>query len=131
MSAFIDDIEDRVESNRDFRRVLHTGVHLQLVAMCLRPGEETGEQLHEHTDHFLRVEDGRGELAMDGQTAILAADTAVLVPAGTRHNVRNTGHRPLKLYGLYAPPNHALGAVQHRASGAPVAATQSTLNTTG
>lgn len=106
MNGFVADIEGRTEDNHDFRRVLYTGLHMQLVLMSLLPGEEVGEEVHEHTDEFLRVEEGRGEICIDGHVAPIASDVAVLVPAGARHNVRNTGRRPLKLYTLSAPPQH-------------------------
>ena len=113
MKGFIGDIEDRTEDNRDFRRVLYTGPHMQLVLMSLEPGEEIGEETHEGTDQFFRVEAGTGEVWMDGRATPIESDTAIVVPAGARHNVRNTGHKPLKLYTLYAPPEHADGTV-HR-----------------
>jgi len=112
MKGFIADIEDRTESNDDFRRVLYTGPHLQLVVMSLEPGEEIGEEVHEHTDQFFRVEAGKGEIVMDGRATQIEGDMAMLVPAGTRHNIRNTSHKALKLYTLYAPPQHADGTVQ-------------------
>jgi len=112
MKGFIADIEDRTESNDDFRRVLYTGPHLQLVVMSLEPGEEIGEEVHEHTDQFFRVETGKGEIVMDGRATQIEGDMAMLVPAGTRHNIRNTSHKALKLYTLYAPPQHADGTVQ-------------------
>lgn len=113
MKGFIGDIEERTEANGDFRRVLYTGPHLQLVLMSLLPGEEIGEEIHPNTDQFLRVEQGKGEISIDGRTTRIESDVAILVPAGARHNVRNTGVRPLRLYTLYAPPHHADGTV-HR-----------------
>ena len=107
MNGFVADLEGRTEDNHDFRRVLYTGLHMQLVLMALLPGEEIGEEVHENTDEFLRVEDGRGEISVDGHVSAIESDVAVLVPAGARHNVRNTGRRPLKLYTLSAPPQHA------------------------
>jgi mannose-6-phosphate isomerase-like protein (cupin superfamily) len=113
MKGFIGDIEDRTESNRDFRRVLHTGQHMQLVLMTLQPGEDIGDEIHEDTDQFFRVEEGVGEVWMDGEKNAIESDFAIIVPAGTRHNIRNTGRKPLKMYTLYAPPQHADGTV-HR-----------------
>lgn len=113
MQGFIGDIEDRTEQNRDFRRVLYTGPHMQLVLMSLEPGEEIGEEVHETTDQFFRVEAGKGEVSIDDVTSRIDSDMAILVPAGARHNVRNTGLRALKLYTLYAPPQHADGTVHH------------------
>ena len=113
MKGFIADIEKRTEANTDFRRVLFTGPKLQLVVMSLAPGDEIGDEVHPHTDQFFRVEVGSGEIEMDGRVTRIESDTAMLVPAGTRHNVRNTGKKALKLYTLYAPPQHADGTVHH------------------
>jgi mannose-6-phosphate isomerase-like protein (cupin superfamily) len=109
MKGFIDDIEDRTESNSDFRRVLYTGRQLQLVLMALRPGEEIGEEVHPDRDQFFRIEQGQGEVWIDGVRSRVANDFAILVPAGARHNVKNTGQGPLQLYTLYAPPEHKDG----------------------
>ena len=111
MKGYIDDIEDRTEENRDFRHVLYTGRYLQLVLMSLQPGEDIGEETHEDVDQFFRVEKGKGEVLIDGRTTKVESDTAIIVPAGARHNIRNTGDTPLKLYTLYSPPNHADGVV--------------------
>lgn len=113
MKAFIGNIEDRTENNRDFRRVLFTGPHMQLVVMALQPGEEIGEEVHTGTDQFFRVEEGNGEVWIDGHTTRIDDDMAIVIPAGARHNITNTGHKALKLYTLYAPPHHADGTV-HR-----------------
>ena len=113
MKGFIGDIEDRTEANRDFRRVLYTGLHLQLVLMSLEPGEDIGDEVHETTDQFFRIEEGQGEVSIDGQRTHVESDTAIVIPAGSRHNVINTGRKPLKMYTLYAPPQHADGTV-HR-----------------
>lgn len=113
MKGFIADIEDRAELNNDFRRVLYTGPNLQLVVMSLQPGEEIGEEVHEHTDQFFRVEEGNGEIVMDGRASRIDSGMAMLVPAGIKHNIRNTGRKALKLYTLYAPPEHEDGTV-HR-----------------
>ncbi len=112
MTAYIVDIEDRTEANRDFRHVLYTGRHLQLVLMSLQPGEELGEEVHPITDQFFRVEEGRGIAWIDGHETLIKSDSAIVVPAGARHNIRNTGPKPLKFYTLYAPPQHAEGTVQ-------------------
>jgi mannose-6-phosphate isomerase-like protein (cupin superfamily) len=112
MKGFIADIEDRTEVNRDYRRVLYTGRNMQLVLMSLLPDEEIGEEVHEDRDQFFRVEEGKGEVVIDGRTTPIQGDTAIIVPAGARHNIRNTGQKPLKLYTLYAPPEHVDGLVQ-------------------
>lgn len=112
MRGFVDDIERLTEDNQDYRRVLYTGRNLQLVLMALQPGEEIGEEVHDDRDQFFRVEAGEGELVIDGATHRVAADFAMIVPAGARHNVRNVGSSPLKLYTLYGPPEHRRDAVQ-------------------
>ena len=111
MKGFADNIEDRTEDNKDFRHVLYTGRNLQLVLMALQPGEEIGEEVHEDRDQFFRVEEGKGELWIDGETTKIKSGAGILIPAGARHNVKNTGNKPMKLYTLYAPPEHADGTV--------------------
>lgn len=106
MKGFVDDIEALTERNEDFRRVLYTAQQMQLVLMALQPGEEIGEEVHPNRDQFFRVEAGRGEIWIDGLKSEVKADVAMIVPAGARHNVVNTGGSPLKLYTLYAPPEH-------------------------
>lgn len=112
MKGFIGNIEDRTEENRDYRRVLYTGRNIQLVLMALRPGEEIGEEIHTDRDQFFRIEKGKGEVWIDGKRTAVESDMAIIVPAGARHNIRNTGEKPMKLYTLYAPPEHADGTVQ-------------------
>ena len=114
MNGFVDDIEGITEKNRDFRRVVFTGKHMQLVLMSLRKGEEIGEEVHEGHDQFIRIEKGRAEVVIDGETHKVRADDAVIIPAGARHNVINTGNKRLKLYTLYGPPEHEDGLVQRR-----------------
>lgn len=109
MKGFVDDIEELTEANDDFRRVLYTGKKLQLVVMALQPGEEIGEEVHADRDQFFRVEEGEGEIVIDGVTGKIESDTAMIVPAGAWHNVRNTGEEALRLYTLYAPPEHRGG----------------------
>jgi mannose-6-phosphate isomerase-like protein (cupin superfamily) len=116
--GFIGDIEELTRENRDFRRVLHTGPNLQLVVMSLRAGEEIGEEVHDDHDQFFRVERGKGEVWIDGERSKIRKGTAVLVPAGARHNVRNTGDKRLRLYTLYAPPEHADGTLHATAADA-------------
>jgi mannose-6-phosphate isomerase-like protein (cupin superfamily) len=86
---------------------------MQLVVMALQPGEELGEEVHVSTDQYFRVEEGKGKIWMDGTETVIESDMAIVVPAGMRHNIKNTGHKPLKLYTLYAPPQHVDGTV-HR-----------------
>ena len=112
MKGYIANIEDQTDENHDFRRVVYTGPHLQLVLMALQPGEEIGEEVHESVDQFFRIEHGQGEVWIDGHRTGVVSETAVLVPAGAKHNIRNTGDTALKLYTLYAPPQHADRTVQ-------------------
>lgn len=112
MKGFCDDIEKLTEENQDFRRVLYTGKNLQLVLMTLQPGEEIGEEVHEDRDQFFRIEEGSGVIDIDGVENPVEDDIAVIVPAGARHNVRNTGDEPLQLYTIYGPPEHKDGVVQ-------------------
>jgi mannose-6-phosphate isomerase-like protein (cupin superfamily) len=111
MTGFVDNIETLTTQNTDFRRVLYTGEHLQLVLMSLAPGEEIGSEVHEEHDQFFRVESGEGEVVIDGERRKVRDDDAIIVPAGARHNVINTGDTPLKLYTLYGPPEHEEGVV--------------------
>jgi mannose-6-phosphate isomerase-like protein (cupin superfamily) len=113
MKGFVDDIEKLTEDNDDFRRVLYTGKNLQLVLMAIQPGEEIGEEVHEDRDQFFRIETGEGEVWIDGVANKVKADDGIVVPAGAKHNVVNSGSGPLKLYTLYGPPEHIEGTV-HR-----------------
>jgi mannose-6-phosphate isomerase-like protein (cupin superfamily) len=111
MKGYCDDIEKATIANEDFRRVLYTGRNLQLVLMTLPPGCDIGEEVHEDRDQFFRIEEGSGEVLIDGQTHAIEDDDAIIVPAGARHNVRNTGDAPLRFYTLYGPPEHRDGVV--------------------
>lgn len=106
------DIEKITLDNADFRRVIYTGEHLQLVLMTLAPGEEIGAETHSDRDQFFRFEEGVGEVEIDNNRYSIEDGSAVIVPAGARHNVRNAGEQPLKLYTLYGPPEHKDGIVQ-------------------
>ncbi len=112
MKGFIKNIEDIANKNGDFRQVLYTAGNVQLVVMSLKPKEEIGMEVHT-LDQFFRVEEGSGEAVLDGVRTVISAGFAVLVPAGANHNIINTGNVPLKLYTLYAPPNHRDGVVHH------------------
>jgi mannose-6-phosphate isomerase-like protein (cupin superfamily) len=112
MNGYHDDIEARTTGNTDFRRVLYTGQHLQLVLMTLQPGEEIGAEVHTDRDQFFRFEQGRGQVDIDDNTYDVVDGSGVIVPAGARHNVRNTGDALLKLYTLYGPPEHIDGLVE-------------------
>jgi mannose-6-phosphate isomerase-like protein (cupin superfamily) len=106
MQGYVDDIQRQTLDNDHFRKVLYTGKHLQLVLMTLQPGEEIGAEVHDDRDQFFRFEDGEGEVIIDGKTHKVEDDFGVIVPAGARHNVRNTGKEPLRLYSIYGPPEH-------------------------
>jgi mannose-6-phosphate isomerase-like protein (cupin superfamily) len=112
MKGFVQNIEKIAVENAEFRRVLYTAKNCQLVVMSLKPKEEIGAEVH-HLDQFFRVEEGTGEAVLEGIPTPIRAGFAVLVPAGTNHNIVNTGNVPLKLYTLYAPPNHRDGVVHH------------------
>lgn len=114
--GYVTDIEERTLENTDFRRVLYTGAHLQLVLMSLQPGEEIGREVHPDVDQFFRVEQGRATLLIDGAEHVLEDDDIAIVPAGAEHNVINAGDGPLKLYTLYAPPEHRDGTVHATAA---------------
>lgn len=106
MHGYHDDIEKQTKGNSDFRRVLYTGKHLQLVLMALKPGEEIGAEVHPDNDQFFRVDSGSGVVTIDGKDSKISDGFAVVVPAGARHNIKNDGTEPLKLYTLYGPPDH-------------------------
>jgi mannose-6-phosphate isomerase-like protein (cupin superfamily) len=112
MKGYVQDIEGIAVKNEEFRRVLYTAGNCQLVVMALKPKEEIGMEVHK-LDQFFRVEEGTGEAVLDGVRTAISAGFAVLVPAGTNHNIVNTGGASLKLYTLYAPPNHRDGVI-HR-----------------
>ena len=111
MKGYVTNIEDDAIENTDFRRVLYTAKHTQLVLMSLRGNEEIGEEIHE-LDQFIRVEAGQGLAVLDGVAHRLSDGSAVVIPAGTRHNVINVSDTDeLKLYTLYSPPEHRDGTV--------------------
>ena len=112
MKGFVKNIEGIAVKNEDFRQVLYTAKNCQLVVMALKPKEEIGMEVHK-LDQFFRVEEGAGEAVLDGTGTAISAGFAVLVPAGTNHNIINTGSAPLKIYTLYSPPNHRDGVVHH------------------
>jgi mannose-6-phosphate isomerase-like protein (cupin superfamily) len=100
LKGFVADIEELTEENADFRRVLYTGKNLQLVLMAIAPGGEIGEEVHVGRDQFFRIEKGKGEVVIDGHRSKVRSDDAIIVPAGARHNITNTGNQPLLLYTL-------------------------------
>ena len=112
MKGYVQDIESVATGNEDFRRVLYTARNCQLVVMTLKPKEDIGAEVHK-LDQFFRVEQGHGEAVLDGVKTSIQAGYAVVVPAGARHNIINTGTEPMKLYTIYSPPNHRDGVVHH------------------
>lgn len=112
MKGYIVNIEQVTKGNTEYRKVLYTAKNSQLVVMSLPPGQEIGEEVHE-LDQFIRFEMGEGKVVLDGVEHAVGADIAVVIPQGTRHNVINTGGEDLKLYTLYAPPEHRDGIVEH------------------
>ena len=106
--GYLVNIEKETLDNTDYRRVLYTAHNSQLVLMSLRPGEEIGEEVH-HLDQFIRVEQGEATVVLEGESFPLGADHAAIIPAGTKHNVINSENEDLKLYTLYAPPEHKDG----------------------
>ena len=114
MNGYVIPIERETRKNADFRRVLYTGKHSQLVLMSLKPGEEIGEETHEDVDQFFRFEAGVGNVIIDGAEHRVKDGNGVIVPAGARHNVVNTSKRAnLKLYTIYSPPEHQDRVVRH------------------
>ena len=117
MKGYVQNIEDIAVKNVDFRQVLYTAKNCQLVIMALKPKEEIGMEVHK-LDQFFRVDEGAGEAVLDGVHTKISAGFAVLIPAGTYHNIINTGDAPMKLYTLYAPPNHRDGVINHTSTDA-------------
>jgi mannose-6-phosphate isomerase-like protein (cupin superfamily) len=114
MHGYVTNIEEDTVANHDFRRVLFTGPNTQLVLMTLQPGEDIGLETHDGHDQFIRVEAGTGVVLLEGKESALEDGSAVVIPAGTEHNVVNTSDdEPLRLYTLYSPPEHPDGTV-HR-----------------
>ena len=105
-------IEEKTLENNNFREVLYTGAHMQLVVMSLKPLEDIGMEVHPNVDQFFRIEKGQAKVIMNGEEAILTDDMVAIVPAGTQHNVINISNtEDLKLYTIYAPANHPEGTI--------------------
>ena len=123
MTGYVGPIEKQTLKNKFFRRVLFTGKHAQLVVMCLQGGEDIGNEVHPHVDQFFRIEEGTAKFVFKGREAHMVKNgEAVIVPAGTYHNVINASKRkPLRLYTIYTPPNHPDGTI-HKTKAEAVAA---------
>jgi len=112
MKGYVDNIEKITKENNNFRRVLYTAENSQLVVMSLLPGEDIGEEVHE-LDQFLRIEAGSGRAVLDGVEHRVEDGSALVVPAGARHNIINDSQtEPMKLYTIYSPPEHQDGVVR-------------------
>lgn len=113
MTGYVGSIEKATLDNPFFRQVLFTGKHSQLVVMCLQPGEDIGEEVHDAVDQFFRLEEGNAKFVFNRKEEhVVGNGDAVVVPAGTRHNVINTSSTSaLRLYTVYSPPNHPAGTV--------------------
>lgn len=111
MSAFNGNIRKLAKANTDFRREILTNARSQVVLMCLQPGEDIGEEIHAGNDQLLVLVKGKGEVRLDGSASAVDKGSLVSVPAGTRHNLVNTGSKPMHLYTVYAPPETAPGTV--------------------
>lgn len=110
--GYVGNIEEITEQNSNFRKVVFTGNHLQLVVMSLKPGEDIGEEVHPKVDQFFRVEEGEGKIVMNGEETMFGEGFAIVVPSGTTHNLFNTSQtEDLKLYTIYTPANHLDGIV--------------------
>ena len=112
MKGFKANIEKETLDNDNFRKVLYTGKHLQLVLMSLKPGEEIGEEIHQNNDQFFRFESGTGKCTIDENNYQVTEGDVIVVPAGTKHNVINTSDEPFKMYTIYSPPNHQDGIIR-------------------
>lgn len=109
MKGYVINIEKATVENNYFRKVLYTAKNIQLVLMNLKPGEDIGEEIHQ-LDQFIRIESGEGKAILNGIVHMISDGFSIIVPAGTRHNLINTSlSKPLKIYTLYAPPNHLDG----------------------
>jgi mannose-6-phosphate isomerase-like protein (cupin superfamily) len=113
MKGYKNNIEKSTLENNNFRKVLYTAKHMQLVLMSLKPGEEIGAEIHKNSDQFFRFEVGSGKCIIDGNEYRMKDGDVIIVPAGAKHNVINTGNSiELKMYTIYALPNHQDGIVR-------------------
>lgn len=108
---FQENLKKLVRENNNFRKVIFTGKHSQLVLMSIAPGEEIGEEIHSHTDQILFLVEGEGQAILEGESSDFKKKDVVFVPAGTKHNFVNTGNEALKLYTVYSPPEHKIGTI--------------------
>ena len=121
-NGFVANIEKETLDNKNFRKVLYTSKHGQVVVMSLQPNEEIGMEVHEISDQFFRIDSGEGKVIIDGKISKISDGYAVVVPAGSEHNVINTSDKkPLKLYTIYMPPHHKDGVIHKTKADAEVA----------
>ena len=106
MHGFVSNIEELTLSNNNFRKVIYTGQHAQLVLMSLLPNEDIGMEVHDTTDQFLRIEKGEGKVVINGEEHFLKDGSVIFVPAGTKHNIINSSTGYMKLYTVYSPAHH-------------------------
>lgn len=111
MTGYITNIEKDTLENENFRKVLYTTDKSQLVLMTVQPGDDIGMEVHEEHDQFIRIEAGKAKVILNGEETDVEDDFAIVIPAGTEHNVVNTGDEPLKLYTIYTPPEHKDGTI--------------------
>lgn len=111
MKGFNQNIEKATLENNNFRKVLYTSSHSQLVLMALKPKEEIGSEVHQDNDQFFRFEQGEGKVIIDGNEYSVENGSAVVIPAGAEHNVINTGDKELKMYTIYSPAHHRDGVI--------------------
>lgn len=109
MKHYYNNIDKQTRKNTYYRKVIFTTKNMQLVLMSIRPGEEIGMETHKKTSQFIRVESGKGQAIISGKVHKLKKDFALLIPPRKRHNIINTGNKPLKLYTIYSPPEHEIG----------------------
>ncbi|MEA1909589.1 MAG: cupin domain-containing protein [Patescibacteria group bacterium] len=111
MKGYVDNIEKLTVDNDNFRKVLYTGKNSQLVLMTIQSGDEIGAEVHEEHDQFFRIDEGSGKVVIDDNEYEVSDGFAIVVPAGSNHNVINTGEGKLKLYTIYSPPEHRDGTL--------------------
>jgi mannose-6-phosphate isomerase-like protein (cupin superfamily) len=112
MTGFITNIEDTTLNNSNFRQVVYTSQHTQLVVMSLLPNEDIGVEVHATVDQFIRIEKGNGKAILNGEETLIEDGSAIIISAGVKHNIINlSSTEPLKLYTLYSPPHHKDGVI--------------------
>lgn len=111
MTGYVANIEELTDQNENFRQVLFTAGKSQLVVMTLQIGEDIGMETHPDNDQFIRIESGSGQAILDGEITEISDGFAIVIPAGTEHNIVNTGQTKMKLYTIYSPPDHKEGTV--------------------